>query len=69
MLEDNTERLLKAIDRENRKIMRDKWYAHKVYMELGIMTKKGNLTRRWQKIRKLTGVQPRHLEAIRRALA
>jgi hypothetical protein len=60
--------MIEAIEREGRKMRRDKKYAHKVYMELRIMTPKGNLTKHWQQIKKQYGIVPGHYMAIRRAL-
>ena len=68
MTDKDREELSKALKRDGLKQERDKKYAHQVYMELGMMTKKGNLTRAWQQYRKLTGWVPRHYAAIRKEL-
>lgn len=47
MNDEEREIMLAAINREARRMKRDKKYAHQVYMEHGIMPKKGNLTRGW----------------------
>jgi hypothetical protein len=59
--------LLEGMEKLDRRMKRDKKYALEHYVALGMMTRKGNLTRPWQQLRKLYGIIPRHYHAIRRA--
>ncbi len=53
---DERERLIEALKRHGRRMKRDKKYALATYVRLGMMTPKGNLTKRWKEIKKiLTG--------------
>jgi hypothetical protein len=69
MMDQDTREMIEAIEKNGRKMRRDKRYAHQVYIRLGMMTPKGNLTRPWQQLKKIYGITPRYYEAIRRALA
>ena len=69
MCDEEIEELTEMIKKEGRKMKRDKKYALQVYVEHGMMTPKGNLTRPWQQLKKIYGITPRYYEAIRRALA
>lgn len=68
MTDEMREMYMKAIDKGGRKMRRDPKYAHEVFIHLGIMTPKGNLTRRWQRHKKLFGIEFGHVKRIRRYL-
>jgi hypothetical protein len=57
---------VKAAKKDARRMKRDKKYALKRYVKLGMLTPKGNLTRRWQQIKKLYGITPRHYPVTQR---
>lgn len=58
MTDEEREAAMKAIKKTFRRMRRDKKFALEVYVEMGFMTRNGNLTRSWQQIYKAYGVKP-----------
>lgn len=69
MIDKEHEKIMRHIRKDTKRIKTDWKYAHEVYMYHGILTKKGNLTKRWRLIKKLYGIAPHQYEVIRRELA